>query len=246
MRPRFAAALLLLLGGCAALPADQLGSIEPLHRLPVDGTREPAPIEVFDPFEGFNRGVYAFNAEFDERIFLPIAEAYRDGVPEPIRDRVTNFFDNLAEIRNAANGLLQARPEVASRAVIRFAVNSTLGLFGLFDVAGAAGLTDQDEDFGQTLGWWGVPAGPYLVLPVLGPSSLRDAFGLGVDAVATRTVSPAREIEEVAYPNPLVYGLEAVDGRANVAFRYYDSGSAFEYDVVRFLATRRRELEILR
>ncbi len=245
MRPAPAAALLSLLGGRAALPADRLGSIEPLHRLPVDGAREPAVIEVFDPREGFNRGVYAFNAEFDERILLPIAEAYRKRVPEPIRRRVTNFFDSLAEIRNATNGLLQARPEVASRALIRFAVNSTLGLFGLFDVAGAAGLTEQDEDFGQTLGWWGVPAGPYLVLPILGRSSLRDAFGLAADAVATRTVSPAQEINEAAYASPLVYGFEAIDSRASVVFRYYDSGSAFEYDVVRFLATRRRELEIL-
>jgi phospholipid-binding lipoprotein MlaA len=237
-------ALLLLLAGCAALPADQLGSIEPRNRLPVDSGQ--AVVEVWDPWEGFNRGVYWFNADFDDRIFLPIADGYRTWVPEPVRDRVHDFFNNLGEIRNAANGLLQARPEVASRAVIRFAVNSTVGLLGLFDVAGAAGLTEQDEDFGQTLGWWGVPPGPYLVLPVLGPSSLRDALGLATDTIAGRTVTPAREINEAAYPSPAVDGVEAVDTRAGIDFRYYDSGSAFEYDVLRFLATKRRELEILR
>lgn len=246
MRAVWTPAALALLAGCAALPADQLGSVEPRNRLPVDGSREPTAIEVWDPWEGFNRGVYWFNAELDERIVLPVTEGYRFYVPEPVRDRVTAFFNNLAEVRNAANGLLQARPEVASRAVIRFAVNSTVGLLGLFDVADAAGLSDQDEDFGQTLGWWGVPQGPYLVLPLLGPSSLRDAFGLGVDTVAGRTVTPAAEINEAAYPNPAVNGLEAVDTRANIDFRYYDSGSAFEYDVLRFLATKRRELEILR
>lgn len=236
----------LLLAGCAALPADQLGSIEPRNRLPLDGSGGEAGIEVWDPWEGFNRGVYWFNAEFDERIFLPLADGYRTWVPEPLRDRVHHFFDNLGEIRNAANGLLQARPEVAGRAVMRFAVNSTIGILGLFDVAGAAGLTEQDEDFGQTLGWWGVPPGPYLVLPLLGPSSLRDAFGLAVDTVATRTVPPASDLTELAYPNPAVDAVEAVDTRANIDFRYYDSGSAFEYDVLRFLSTKRRELEILR
>ncbi|MCS6780961.1 MAG: VacJ family lipoprotein [Geminicoccaceae bacterium] len=247
MTPRPLAALLLLASaGCAALPADQLGSVEPRHRLPVEDGRERAVVEVWDPWEGFNRGVYAFNAELDERILLPVADAYRTNVPDVVRDRVRNFFDNLGEIRNAANGLLQARPEVASRAVIRFAVNSTIGIFGLFDVAGAAGLQEQDEDFGQTLGWWGVPPGPFLVLPVLGPSNLRDAVGLAVDTAASRTVSPAAEVNELAYPNPAVYGLEVVDTRANIEFRYYDSGSAFEYDVVRFLAGKQRELAIRR
>lgn len=247
MRRRAGAALALFaLTGCAALPADQLGTLEPRHRLPLDEERAPAVVEVSDPWEGFNRGVWWFNVELDEKILLPVADAYRTQVPEVVRDRVTNFFGNLGEIRNAANGLLQARPEVASRAVIRFAVNSTIGIFGLFDVAGAAGLQEQKEDFGQTLGWWGVPPGPFLVLPVLGPSNLRDAFGLAVDTVATRTVSPAAEVNELAHPNPAVYGLEVVDTRANIEFRYFDSGSAFEYDVVRFLAGKQRELAIRR
>ncbi|MCS6781331.1 MAG: VacJ family lipoprotein [Geminicoccaceae bacterium] len=247
MRPRSLLAFgLLALAGCAALPADQLGSVEPRHRLPLDEDRAPAVVEVWDPWEGFNRGVWWFNVEVDERILLPVAESYRTNVPEVVRDRVHNFFGNLSEIRNAANGLLQARPEVASRAVIRFAVNSTIGIVGLFDVAGAAGLERQDEDFGQTLGWWGVPPGPFLVLPVLGPSNLRDTLGLAVDTAASRTVRPAAEINEKAYPNPAVHGLEAVDTRANIEFRYYDSGSAFEYDVVRFLSGKQRELAIRR
>ncbi|MEM7314006.1 MAG: VacJ family lipoprotein, partial [Planctomycetota bacterium] len=125
-----------------------------------------------DPFERFNRNVYWFNAEFDRKIFLPALRAYRFVLPQLARTGIGNFFSNIGELRSGLNGLLQARPDVASRAIIRFAVNSTVGLLGTIDVATRLGVQQQTEDLGQTLGWWGVPSGPFLVLPVLGPSSL--------------------------------------------------------------------------
>jgi phospholipid-binding lipoprotein MlaA len=201
------------------------------------------PLYVHDPLERFNRGVYWFNADFDRKLYLPIVRAYRYVIPDFVEDRVSRFFDNLMEVRNAANGLLQLRPEVASRAVIRFTVNSTVGLLGTFDVAGAMGVAAKGEDFGQTLGWWGVQPGPYLVLPVLGPSNFRDATGLAVDRAGQATVPPAADLNDLVYRNPLVYLLEAVDRRRRIDFSYYQTGSPFEYDLVRYLYTQKRRLD---
>ncbi len=164
--------------------------------------------------------------------------------PVFVQHRVSNFFNNLEELRNTLNSLLQLRPEVASRAVIRFLVNSTVGLLGTFDVAGDLGVAPQPEDFGQTLGWWGTPPGAYLVLPVLGPSNFRDATGRGVDFVADYTVPPAAQINDAVYFSPAVLALYAIDARHQETFRYYQTGSPFEYDFVRFLYTKSRELSI--
>ncbi len=214
--------------------------------LPVSPAVNPpgSPIEIFDPLERFNRNVYWFNADFDRKIFLPVVYGYEYVTPVFVQHRVSNFFNNLKEFRNALNGLLQARPEVASRAVIRFVVNSTVGLLGTFDVAGDLGVAPQPEDFGLTLGRWGVPPGPFLVLPILGPSNLRDATGDGVDLVAGTTVPPAAQINDVVFFNPAVWALYAVDARHQLPFRYYQTGSPFEYDFVRFLYTKSRELRI--
>jgi phospholipid-binding lipoprotein MlaA len=206
---------------------------------------EPVII-VRDRFEGFNRVMYRFNFEFDQYVFLPIVRGYRFIVPRPVRTGVSNFFSNLGEIRNASNGVLQARPEVASRATIRFLVNSTVGVLGFFDVATRLGVEQQREDFGQTLGWWGVGSGPYLVLPVLGPSSVRDGVGLPVDIAMGALAPPGTQINDVVYATPAPYPLQAVDARYSQPFRYYDSGSAFEYDLVRFLYLQAREAEIRR
>lgn len=225
-------------------------SVEPVGQTPVgaDGLddRGPLLLEVSDPLEPLNRAIFRFNYEFDTYVYLPVVNAYRFVTPRFVRTGVSNFFNNLLEVTNAGNGLLQARPEVASRAVIRFAVNSTIGVLGLFDVATKLGVTEQKEDFGQTLGWWGVPAGPYLVLPILGPSGVRDGTGLVVDSVAGQTLPPGREINEVVYFNPAVYVLYAIDRRYVQPFRYYGTGSPFDYDLVRFFYRQQREFEIER
>ncbi len=254
---------LLLLGACAgnrgadltgAGPAATPGPVDDGERVTLasaepaaDSAVMTAPVtEVDDRFEGFNRAMYRFNFEFDEYVFLPILRGYRFIVPHPVRRGVSNFFSNLGEIRNGANGLLQARPEVASRATIRFLVNSTIGVLGIFDVATRLGVDQQREDFGQTLGWWGVGAGPYLVLPVLGPSSARDAAGLPADLAIAAVAPPGAQINDVVYATPAPYPLQAVDARETQPFRYYGSGSAFEYDLVRFLYFKARDVEIRR
>jgi phospholipid-binding lipoprotein MlaA len=203
-------------------------------------------ILVEDPFEGFNRAVYRFNFEFDHYVFLPVVRGYRFVVPRPVRTGIANFFSNLGEIRNASNGVLQARPEVASRATIRFLVNSTVGLLGFFDVATKLGVDQQREDFGQTLGWWGLASGPYLVLPILGPSSVRDAAGLPADFAIGTVVPPGPQVNDTVYATPAPYPVQAVNARETQPFRYYDSGSAFEYDLIRFLYFKAREVEIRR
>ena len=249
---------LLLLAACAGSPGDGPpggpgGRIEEeiaaglASDTAVGGVALVEPvIRVEDRFEGFNRSVYRFNFEFDHYIFLPIVRGYRFIVPRPVRTGISNFFSNLGEIRNASNGVLQARPEVASRATIRFLVNSTIGVLGFFDVATRLGVDQQREDFGQTLGWWGVGPGPYLVLPILGPSSVRDAAGLPADFVIGTVVPPGPQLGDTVYATPAPYPLQAVDARETQPFRYYDSGSAFEYDLVRFLYLQAREVEIRR
>ena len=130
-----------------------------------------------DPFESINREIYAFNDGADEYIIGPIAHAYRDIVPNPIRDSIRNFLLNLKTPLSAINATLQGDFTRGITAVGRFAVNSTAGVLGLFDVANYVGLEPVDEDVGQTLGAWGIEPGPYLILPFLGPSSTRDLAG---------------------------------------------------------------------
>ena len=135
-----------------------------------------------DPLEPLNRSIYQFNEGIDRAIVKPVATAYVDVTPGPVRAGVGNFFDNLRDAWSAVNAALQARPREAAENGMRFGVNSTLGLVGLLDVASEMGLERTTLDFGQTLGRWGVPDGPYLMLPLLGPSTLRDTVALPVDA----------------------------------------------------------------
>lgn len=244
LRGLAALALAGTLGACAATPAYQLGTAPARYELTPEDQAVDLPLRIYDPWEGTNRGMYKFNALFDEYVFLPVVNAYEFVTPDFIEARVSDFFSNLTEFRNATNGLMQARPDVAGRAVIRFALNSTVGVLGLFDVATPMGVAQQPEDFGLTLGHWGVPNGPYLMLPVLGPSNLRDFGGLVTDSVIASTVPPQSIITDWVYFNPMIYVLYAVDLRRNVSFRYFGSGSPFEYDLVRFLYTKKRELEL--
>jgi len=134
-----------------------------------------------DPLEGFNRAMYSFNDGFDEAIGKPVASAYRDVLPSPVRTGIRNFFANIADIFIGANNLLQGKPIDAIGDWARFAFNSTFGIFGLIDFASEIGLEKHDEDFGQTFGRWGLGDGAYLVWPMLGSSTLRDSGGLVFD-----------------------------------------------------------------
>ena len=140
--------------------------------------------EDVDPFEDINRAVYGFNEAVDDNLLEPVSRAYKDHVPEVAQDRVSDFFGNLRDVSTLANQILQFKPVESVETLGRILVNSTIGLGGLFDVASDMGLTTDDEDFGQTMGVWGVEQGPYVVLPLLGPSTVRDGAGLFVDTTS--------------------------------------------------------------
>jgi phospholipid-binding lipoprotein MlaA len=134
-----------------------------------------------DPLEPVNRAVYSFNDAIDTAFLKPVAQVYEAVLPQVVRTGVTNFFNNIYDIRNALNDLLQGKFANTATDVGRIAINTTVGIVGLFDVATEAGLEHHNEDFGQTLGWWGLPDGAYLQIPFFGPSNVRDAVGLVVD-----------------------------------------------------------------
>lgn len=161
--------------------------------------RTPSPA---DPFEGFNRSVDTFNQKLDVYALQPVARTYVSIVPDVVRAGVGNFFSNIGDVLVGLNNLLQGKPAAAASDFGRFAVNSTIGVLGLFDVATDMGLRKNNEDFGQTLGRWGAGSGPYLVLPLFGPSSVRDALGFAVD----RQVDVVSNIDDVATRNALSAG----------------------------------------
>ena len=140
-----------------------------------------AGTEPSDPWEGMNRGIYRFNEKFDDWIARPVATTYRDVVHLEIRGRVRNFFSNLADPFIGVNNMLQGKFEDGFTDWVRFAFNTTVGLLGIHDIASDMGYEKHNEDFGQTFGRWGAGPGPYLVLPLLGPSSLRDGTGTVLD-----------------------------------------------------------------
>ena len=137
--------------------------------------------EVNDPFEELNRKTFEFNEKLDSTILRPTSEVYYK-FPTKVKTGVTNFFNNLEEIDTSVNQLLQGKPKKALNDMTRFIINSTIGIAGLFDVASKMGLERHEEDFGQTLAVWGVPEGPYIMLPFLGPSTLRDTASLPVSS----------------------------------------------------------------
>lgn len=164
-----------------------------------------------DPWEPFNRKVFAFNDFADRYAVKPVAIWYDELTPRPVNDGVTHFFENLSEFATMSNAMLQWKPRKAGKSVTRFLLNSTVGLFGIFDVASKIGLPEDSEDFGQTLAYWGVPSGPYLVLPVLGPSTVRDAGGRAGDYLAQKEVG---EFEDETAISLLL--IEGVDTRADL------------------------------
>ncbi|MEO8856432.1 MAG: VacJ family lipoprotein [Burkholderiaceae bacterium] len=164
-----------------------------------------------DPWESFNRGVFQFNETADRVVIKPVATAYRDVTPALVRTGVGNFFSNLDDAWSFVNSLLQAKPVNAASSFMRVAVNTFMGIGGIFDVASEMRLERQKEDFGQTLGRWGVASGPYLVLPLLGPSTLRDTFALPVDMRGDIVMN----IDYVPTRNSLK-ALDLIDTRASL------------------------------
>ncbi|MFH2139711.1 MAG: VacJ family lipoprotein [Pseudomonadota bacterium] len=162
-----------------------------------------------DPFESFNRGVYKFNDKLDQAVVKPVAQGYDKVVPSPVKIMVGNFFSNLDDVVVTANDLLQLKFKQAASDGARVVFNSTFGLFGLINITDR--LEKHNEDFGQTLGYWGVPSGPYLVLPILGPSSIRDGTGRYTDSY----LSVISNTKHVPTRNS-AWALEGLDTRAGL------------------------------
>jgi phospholipid-binding lipoprotein MlaA len=200
----------------------------PAHNLLPELVRGAAPVAVLllaacasvpsnagknprDPFERVNRQVFAFNEQFDHYVARPLARSYVAVVPKALRLCIDSGFTNLLEIRNAINDILQVKPVGAATDTGRLAINSTLGVFGCFDVATKMGLEYRSEDFGLTLARWGLGTGPYVVLPLLGPSDVRDAIGL----------VPDNYVNPVSYVTPMpdryiLIGMNLIDTRAEL------------------------------
>jgi len=186
--------LVVLLAGCASAPADD---------------SEQAPVRAeYDPLEPLNRGLYAINDAFDRVTLKPIARGYKAVVPEFARRGVTNFSRNLFTPRSAVNNFLQGKPGPGFSELGRFIINTTLGIGGLIDVATAQGMPQYDEDFGQTLAVWGLPEGPYIFIPILGPNTLLDAVSTPVDILSDPLI-----YYDNSSVRDKVYGLRLIDLR---------------------------------
>jgi phospholipid-binding lipoprotein MlaA len=168
------------------------------------------PTDERDPLERYNRAVFKFNETLDRAILKPVARGYRRVLPEPFNIAISNFFSNLGDIGVAVNNLLQLKVLNAASDVGRLAINTTLGLGGLFDVASRFGLRKHEEDFGQTMAYWGLGPGPYLMLPLFGPSTVRDAPGRVVDGY----VDPVVYLNNI--PRISLFGARVVDYRADL------------------------------
>lgn len=192
-----------------------------------------------DPWEGYNRQVWRFNEALDEAVLQPAARGYRAAVPEVVRNGVNNFFGNLSDVWSLVNNLLQFKPRESAEMTGRVLVNSTVGLLGLVDVASDVGLQRRREDFGKTLGRWGVPTGPYLVLPLLGPSTVRDTAGLPLDFKGDLL---GRVSDSEARTGLTI--LRVVDQRAGLleAGRILDSAALDRYIFVRDAYLQRRRV----
>jgi len=239
--------LATMLGGCSTAPSKQSG--QPLSQPYYERDRMmindvDAPLEIHDPWEGMNRAIFRFNSYLDRFVLLPAVNVYNFVLPGFARKGISNFFTNLDNIQTVINEVLQLHGGSALQTTGRLVVNTTVGIVGLFDVATPIGIPQHYEDFGQTLGRWGVPVGPYLVLPLFGPSFVRDAGGKVVDAQIFNMIDPLQldDVDEgytYAY-----YTLLILNTRATTSFQYYQTGSPFEYELVRLLWATKRKLDI--
>jgi len=193
--------------------------------------------ERLDPWEKWNRKVFTFNERLDEKVLKPVATGYSNIVPQPVRNGIDNFFGNAADAWSAVNNFLQGKVENGLNDVIRFGTNTIFGLGGVLDVATEFGIDHQYEDFGQTLGQWGIGAGAYIVWPLFGPSSLRESLALPLD----RSVSPALAINDGAVRWEIT-GLQMINTRANLlgASQILDDIALDKYTFVRDAYLQRR------
>lgn len=189
-----------------------------------------------DPFESFNRGMYNFNDTVDRAVVKPVAQGYEKVMPSPARTMIDNFFSNLDDVVVTVNDLLQFKFKQAAQDGSRVIFNSTFGIFGLFNVAHR--IPKHNEDFGQTLGYWGVPSGPYLVLPVLGPSSIRDGVGLYGDSFS----SVISNTDHVPSRNS-AWAVKGLNTRTNLldAERVMDEATIDRYTFIRDAYLMRRQ-----
>lgn len=237
-----AAAALAARQTAAPSVAEQQGANEAkgAEEIPLLTPADAPPMTTYDPWGRLNRFTYRFNARFDEAVFLPVANGYRR-IPSPLRSGVHNFFGNLAELDSIVNYTLQGRLGRTVSSVGRFVINSTIGIGGLLEVAAKLHLTKAPTGFGTTLATWGMHPGPYLVIPLYGPSTLREGIGLAADYGTSYYINLAN-----LYRGAQSWGLgvaNAVDERANIDFRYYSTGSPFEYETIRFLYVRKLLIE---
>lgn len=252
-----------MLQGCATinktapdLALTPKGFVAPVSRAPdsapnIKKEADLSFLEVYDPWEPMNRYIYSFNAQFDRSIYIPAVNVYTTVVPSTVRKGVTNAVNNLNEVKSFTNGILQGSGDKTFTALSRFIINSSVGLLGLFDVASEMGLDKKETGFGDTMGVWGIPPGPYVVLPILGPSNVRDTGGeLGDFALLWYEMNWVYDLAGVEEGRTAIgIGEATVRGlnlRANVPFRYYQTGSPFEYDLIRYLYTKKRELDMKR
>ena len=231
---------LVLVAGCATAPVPEKPDIP--ARLSVEDyalPEEQQAFYVYDPWESMNRRIYNFNAVFDQYVFLPVVRAYEFVLPNFAQTGVTNFFNNLSEISNLTNSLLQFKMIKFFNTIGRIGLNTTIGLGGLIDAASYAGVRRENEDLGQTLAFYGIGSGPYLIIPVAGPYNLRDAVGWGGDLVAYNLMMN-QLYRELAIKDKTkdrvnwgLLALFAIDKRHKYSFRYFMTGSPFEYEFVR-------------
>jgi phospholipid-binding lipoprotein MlaA len=216
------ALMALLLTACASIPP---GS-----------TADPR-----DPFERYNRAMFSFNKAVDDKVLKPVATGYTDVIPDLIRTAIGNFFGNIGDVWTAVNNYLQGKPREGTSDVARVVLNSTFGIVGLIDVATPAGLVQHEEDFGQTLGVWGVKSGPYLILPILGSSTVRDGLARPVDLYA----DPITQIDSAGVENSL-RAMRLVDDRATLLYstRMMEDAALDPYLFVRDAYLQRRESRV--
>lgn len=194
-----------------------------------------------DPIEGINRAVFDLNDGLDKAVIKPVAQGYEAALPAPVRKGVTNFFGNIGDVFIAANNVLQGKLPEAASDVGRFAINTTVGLLGIMDFATDMGLEKHEEDFGQTFGRWGFGNGPYLVLPLLGPSTLRDATGLAIDL----HVDPLGNYNDVPARNVMI-ATRAVNDRAGLlpVDKIVDEAALDRYAYIRDAYLQRRRSQV--
>lgn len=191
-----------------------------------------------DPWEGYNRAMYKFNDSVDKAVLKPVAKGYDFIVPEPISWGISNFFSNLNDITVAVNSLLQGKFKQAGHDTGRFLLNSTVGVFGIFDVASHAGRQKNNEDFGQTLGAWGFDSGPYVVLPFMGPRTIRDTFGLVGDIYTDPVTYVSGDDARIA-----ISALRLIDLRASLlgSSSVLETATDDEYAYIRDAYLQRRQ-----